>query len=56
MLLLEDGRAGRLCGARDLPEAGLPSLLDGWERGDEAPGPARLLRRLEDVAPTVGRR
>ena len=56
VLELEDGRADRLEEEREAPEDGdlLPNV--GLARDDEEDdGPVRLLR-LEDVAPTVGRR
>jgi len=52
----EDGREDRLEEEREVPEDGerLPNV--GLARDDdEDDGPVRLLR-LEDVAPTVGRR
>ena len=56
MLEPEDGREDRLEEEREAPEDGerLPNV--GLARDDdEDDGPVRLLR-LEDVAPTVGRR
>lgn len=56
MLELEDGRADRLEEEREAPEDDerLPTV-DLARDDDEDDGPVRLLR-LEDVAPTVGRR
>lgn len=56
MLELEDGREDRLEEEREAPEDDerLPTV-DLARDDDEDDGPVRLLR-LEDVAPTVGRR